>query len=52
MAGEPARHMGGELDIAITPEGLVLQKEEAYRYRLKGPHFHWPRRCGTVYPRV
>jgi len=39
MAKEPARHLEGEPDYAVTPEGSVLQGEEAYKYRLKAPTF-------------
>jgi len=39
MAREPARHMEGKPDIAVAPEGRVLQGTEAYRYRLKAPTF-------------
>jgi len=31
--------MEGELDIAVAPEGPMLQVEEAHRYRLKAPTF-------------
>jgi len=39
MAGELAQHMEGEPDIAVAPDGPMLQGEEAYRYRLKAPVF-------------
>jgi len=39
MVRELARHMEGEPDIAVAPEGSALQREEAHRYRLKAPTF-------------